>query len=146
MKRLAQRHRDRLVAVPAQLDDRRLERGDAQRELEARRRAAGVNHDVRAVAHGLGPREPDAERLRDGRPPRVEIDEFHVAPVDASRQPRSKAADGARADHHETVANPGVGVPQAVDRRFEVGASTARGGGTFSGIACTAAAGTTYRV
>ena len=120
VERFAERHGHRAIAVPAQLDDRRLERGDLERALQAGLRAARVNHHVAIAARVLRRGEPDAERARDRRARRVHVHELDVARGDARGEPRRHAADGARADNRHAIADADAGVPHAVDGRLEI--------------------------
>ncbi len=107
---------DRLVAVPAQLDDRGIRGEQVQRELQPERRRAGMEDDVLAAGRVLGPREVDSERGCGGRPAlRSTSTSVTCDARDAADQPGDAAADHAGADDRDPVADQRRGVPQGVD-------------------------------
>ena len=121
VERFTEPYVDRLIPVPAHLDDDRLERREAEREAQAGGRSARVHDQVGAAARGVRRREPHAEGARDGGARRIHVHQLDVAAAHASGEPRDEAADGARADHGDAIADRDRRVPHTVDRGLEVG-------------------------
>ena len=127
MERLAERDLGAARAVPTELEHGRLECGELERGGEAGGGAARVHDEVRVARRVRRRLERDAETLRRRGLARVDVDELDVAAA-ARGEPRDEAADGARADHRDAVAEPRRRVPDSVDRRLEVrGEHRARG-------------------
>ena len=108
-------------AEPAQLEHRRLEAGELEREARALRGAARVDHEVGLGARAAGSGEADAQRAGDRRAARIRVDELDLAAGHAPGEPGDEAAERAGADDGDAIAEPQVRVPEAVDRGFEVG-------------------------
>jgi len=142
VKPLAERHRHRLIAVPAHLDDRGFEarRGQRQREAGRRPRSRESPGRLRPRAEaGSAKRTPSARAVsaRCGLRSTSSTSQPAMRPaIHAARQPTAPAPitvtrspTCGRASHRPLI---------AVSR---FAASTARGGGTWSGITVTGARG-----
>ena len=141
---LPQRQADPPVAVPAQLDDGALRGEQLQRPREPLLGGAGV-HDEVAVAEGvLGRREADAQRLGDGGPRRVRVDQLHPYRRETGRAgPRHRSRPSRRPTTAIRSPTSGAASHRAFTAVSTVPASTARAAGTVSGTGVTASAGTT---
>ena len=132
------RQRNSLVAVPAQLDDRRLE---SRRCASASSRPAAeplawiTRSAFDDACSGVANARPARRAI--GGALRVDVDQLHVAAGHTSRQPRHEASNRAGADH--AIRSPMLRRAShkpliAVSR---LAASTARSGGTAAGRTCT---------
>src|SRR5262245_11982374 len=82
VERAAERNGGRLVAVPARLDDRRLDARELERRLEPRAAAARVDDDVDVAARSCGRTKRHAERARGGVLVLVDVDELDLGAAD----------------------------------------------------------------
>src|SRR5260221_11855751 len=118
---LAERRRDRRRAVPAELDDRRLEAGEGERRRQACPAAAGMDDEI-GIAGRLGGRgEGAAERGSKGAPTGIGVDERDARARQPRRQRCDETADDAGTDDCAAIADERSGIPQRVDRRLHVG-------------------------
>ena len=101
-------------------------------------------HDVGVAARFAGCAKRHAERGRGRALARVDVDELDLDAGDARREPGHETADRAGADDGDAIADTWRARPTAAFTAVSrFAASTARAGGTSSGSACTASAGTT---
>ena len=96
MEGLSEGQRHLLRAVPAELDDRCLECGYLERQLQTLRRTAGVQDQVRPIGRSLWPPEPHPKRPCNRLSSRIDVDELDLASRNTPGEPRHEAADGAR--------------------------------------------------
>ena len=127
VKGLAKWERHGLAAVPAQFDDRPLERGQPQGQVEPHRRAAGVNDGVGAVRCFGRRGEADAQRRGDPGARGIDVDELDVE-RGAAGEPGNQAADHAAANHRDAIAEMRSGVPQTVHGGLEICSQHGAGG------------------
>src|SRR5262245_35310368 len=120
VERAAERHRRRVVPIPARLDDRRLDGGELERRRESCAFPARVHDDVCVAPSGGRGAERHTERARCGGLALVDVDELDLGRGDARREPCDDAADCSGADDRDAVADARRCVPQHVDRGLDV--------------------------
>ena len=101
MERAPERQGHLSIAEPAHLDDGGFEARDVEGLLQAVGRAAHMNHDVRVATRIARLRERNTERLRNALTLRVDVDQLHVAALDARGQPRHETAHCSGTNHHD---------------------------------------------
>ena len=98
MERAAERHRDRRVAVPAQLDDGGLVAREAERGRETGAAGAGMEDEIAFGWRLVGQREPQAERFGDAGARRIDVDQRDLGGGERAAEEAGQRADHARAD------------------------------------------------
>ena len=117
----AQGHAHLVVAVPAQLEHRRFERGQRQGRVQSAAGGAGVHDQVLFAAGPLGVSEVRTQCGGNGRPGRVDVHQLHLHAGDLAGEMRHEAAQRAGADHRHPIAHAWRHVPQCIDCGLHVG-------------------------
>ena len=118
---LAERHRWRLVAVPACLDDARLERGTVQREAQAGFAGRGMHDQFLLWRRRVRRGEAAAEPPRQSFARRIDVHHRHLRARNACQQRCGQQADHAGADHQHALAGQRRRIPCQIERRLHVG-------------------------
>ena len=121
MERAAERDRDLVRAIPAQLQHRRLVAGEIERGRKAGGSAAGMDDEVAIAGRRIRRGKADAERAGKFGAGRLDVDQGHLGAGKPAAQPGDQRADDARADHRNTVGGRGPRVPHGIERGLHVG-------------------------
>ena len=110
------------VAVPAEVEHRRLRSEQVERELQPGSRGARVDDEVEVAARAAtssGRAKPTPSRVGHVGSGGVHVDERHPAPGDPGEQPGDAAAHHPRPDDGDPVTDPRRRVPERVDGRLD---------------------------
>src|SRR5262245_64948447 len=116
----AQRCGDRLLAVPAQFNDRCFLSCECDGYIEAAGGAARVKDDVAIAFCGIGRRKTDAEPLCQLGTKAVRVDERHVGARKVAAEERDQRTDRAGPHDRNPASRARRRVPYGVERRFHV--------------------------
>jgi hypothetical protein len=91
-----------------------------------------MNDEIGFASSVGGQSERHAERLRNPSARRIEVHELHLAARNARGQPCDQAANCASTNHDHPISNVRPGIPQTIERGFEVGGQHGPRGGHVS--------------
>ena len=116
---LPQRQGDFAVGVPGHFDDVPVVAHQLQGSVRSPSCEAEQWITMSQSGQGVvGVAEVDAERVRERALGRVDVDQLQPRERKTGQELGHHAADESGADHGDPVAQPGPGLPEAVDRRF----------------------------